>query len=77
MLSPGAVVSAVSLRPEIRGPVSVRSGWFCSDPGHAGSSVCSAVRGKLPANVHSYPVGHINNLCRGSFFLLLSRAEKG
>ena len=72
MLSSGAVVSVDTLRPEIRGPVSMWSGWFCSDPGHAGSSVCSAVRGKLPANVHSYPVGHINNLCRSSFSFAFS-----
>lgn len=36
-----------------------------------GGSVCSAVRWRLPVNVHSYLVGHINNLCQGIFFLFL------
>lgn len=48
----------------------------CSDLGHVGSSVCSAVTGKLPVNVHSYPVGHINNLCQSCFFFCFLRLKK-
>lgn len=48
----------------------------CSDLGHVGRCVCSAVRGKLPVNVHSCPVGHINNLCQSSFFFCFLRLKK-
>lgn len=59
------------LTAEMRGPVSVWLRWVVQISLHVGSSVCSAVRWRIPLNVHSYL---INNSC---LCFLLSPAEKG
>ncbi len=76
LFSPVAFLLLVSLKPLIGGLVSMWSWRFPQILVMWAAASVQLSEEKLWVNVHSHPVGHINNLCQCQFFSCFLRLKK-